>query len=132
MAKRILDTSWLITHWLNYSATSSTARTPESMEQLGKQLIDLRGTKFIATPVFIEMVAGVQSAAELKLTLAYLKPFVSIDEGRILPEDWQNARDYAQRVPRDGKRRQLGDCLIRAIADRCRCEVDRLDKRFPQ
>lgn len=35
-----------------------------------------------------------------------------------LQEDWKKARQIAERVPRNGKPRQLGDCLIRAIAAR--------------
>jgi predicted nucleic acid-binding protein len=36
-----------------------------------------------------------------------------------------------RRVPPDGSRRQMGDCLIRAIADRLNAEVLTRDAGFP-
>jgi predicted nucleic acid-binding protein len=78
------------------------------------------------------MVAGVTSSHELKLTQAYLAPFEIIDEGRIPKKDWDKAKDMAQRVAPSGGKRQLGDCLVRAIAKRLNCEVLTLDKGFPR
>jgi predicted nucleic acid-binding protein len=49
----------------------------------------------------------------------------------ILPEDWQEAIRIASRVPRSPAPRQLGDCLIRAIAHRLKYEVFTSDMNFP-
>jgi hypothetical protein len=84
------------------------------------------------SPVYIEFVAGVQSKADLEPALAYLSEFDILDEGKILQQDWEKARQYAAWVPKDGKPRQLGDCLIPAIATRLRYEVHTLDKRLPR
>jgi predicted nucleic acid-binding protein len=96
------------------------------------KLIDLHGSCRIPTPVYIEMVAGVTNADELKITQAYLDPFEIVDEGNLPKEDWKEAKFMAQRVSPKGGKRQLGDCLVRAIAKRLHCEVLTLDWRFPQ
>jgi hypothetical protein len=89
------------------------------------------GTQAIVTPVFIEFVAGTRGEHELKVARAFLGEFRIADEGAILYEDWITARRFAERIPRDAKPRQLGDCLIRAIAKRLRRDVISLDRGFP-
>ena len=86
----------------------------------------------IVTPVFLEFIGGVRSAAELQLAETYLNQFHVVDNGKVLEEDWQEAERIARRVPRDGTPRQLGDCLIRAIANRLRYDVSTIDQRFPR
>jgi predicted nucleic acid-binding protein len=130
MAKRIFDTSYLVGHWRAFPKTSR--RTAENMRSWAGRLIDLYGSSRITTPVYIEMVAGATSSDELKLTQAYLDPFEIVDEGKIPKEDWDEARCLAQRVAPNGGKRQLGDCLVRAIARRLHCEVLTLDRRFPR
>jgi len=132
MAQLILDTSVLIRHWndsrggrpFNQLAEQDTARWAD-------QLIDIRQTNWIVTPVYVEMVAGVRSKQELRLAWAYLERFEVIDENVIPADDWRDATRIAQRVPRDGKPRQLGDCIIRAIANRLNCDVVSFDDSFP-
>lgn len=102
------------------------------MEAWARGLIALEATNAILTPVYIEMVAGVTSSQELRLTRAFLKPFNIADEGKILAQDWDRAREIAQRVPFDKRKRQLGDCLISAIAKRLKSEVVTREKRFPR
>ncbi len=86
----------------------------------------------IVTPVVVEFVAGARKSRELELFRAFLACFDVIDRGQILPADWQAARRVAERIPRDGKPRQLGDCLIRAIARRLNYEIDTADQTFPR
>jgi predicted nucleic acid-binding protein len=131
MARRILDTSVILRHWLECGGYSGQTKKDE-VREWAKKLIEIRGTNLIVTPVLIEMLAGANTAAELDLLRAYLEQFRVIDERKIPAQDWSKAQDYAQRVPRRGNRRQLGDCLIRAIADRLHYDVDTLDKRFPR
>jgi hypothetical protein len=78
------------------------------------------------------MGAGVTSADELKLTQAYLAPFEIADAGKIPKGDWDEARNMAQRVAATGGKRQLGVCLVRAIAKRLGCEVLTVDRGFPR
>ena len=135
MVRRIFDTSILISDWHQNAGKRPKRGSKRQFETWGnqraKELIELHGSDLIATPVAIEFIAGVQSSDELRLARAFLKPFRVMDDGRILSEDWKEAERLAARVPSDGRRRQLGDCLIRAIADRLNCEVLSLDKGFP-
>ncbi len=78
------------------------------------------------------MVAGATNRQELRLTQAFLEEFRCIDSGRIPQQDWTEAVRLAQRVPRDGSPRQLGDCLIQAISKRLRHQVATHDARFPR
>ena len=130
MAKRIFDTSYLITHWKAFP--KRTKRTPQSFRSWSEKLISQHKTHLIVTPVYIEMVAGVMSSDNLNLTRAYLDPFLIVDEGRIPKDDWDEAKRMAQRVAPKGGTRQPGDCLIRAIANRLNCDVLTFDKEFPK
>jgi predicted nucleic acid-binding protein len=97
-----------------------------------KEIITRYDTNAIVTPVYIEVIAGVQNQRELQLTREFLDCFQCVDMRRILPQDWNEVIRLAQRIPRNGKPRQLGDCLIRAIANRLRYEVETSDERFPK
>jgi predicted nucleic acid-binding protein len=68
----------------------------------------------------------------LQLTQAFLSEFRVIDAGTIPRSDWESATRRAKRIPRDGKPRQLGDCLIRAIAERLHYDLETFDKRLRQ
>jgi hypothetical protein len=132
MIKKILDTSILLGHWQRCRA----GRRLEDfsiidVQDWARELIELRQTNRIVAPVEIEMLAGVTFRYELQLTRAFLDMFVILDERRIPEQDWSEARRLAQRVPRDGQPRQLGDWLIRAIANRLRHDVDTFDSSFP-
>ena len=130
MAKSIFDTSYLIGHWHAWPKT--TKRTVENMRSWSERLVAQYRTRRIVTPVYIEMVAGVTSSDELRLTQAYLAAFEIIDQGNIPKGDWDEAKIMAQRVAPEGGKRQLGDCLVRAMAKRLNCEVWTADRRFPR
>jgi predicted nucleic acid-binding protein len=95
-------------------------------------MIELEGTRAIVTPVRIEFICGAQSSTELELYEFFLEAFDVIDEGRILQDDWKEALRIARRVPRSGRKRQLGDCLIAAIARRLNWEVMTDEIGFPK
>jgi len=115
-------------------------------EQLARRLIEIYDTKAIVSPVEIEVLAGVRDPHELKLTEVFLGQFEIIDQRHIPPQDWEQASRIAKRVlrydrdvsRRDRKRRrqanpktelrQLGDCLITAIANRLHYEPITDDK----
>ncbi len=139
MPKRILDTNILIAHFKGLKPLAE--RGPSDAEDWARVLIQDKGTNAIVSPVEIEILVGVQDPHELELTEAFLRPFAIIDERRVLPEDWEEARRIAKRVvrydrevPRRHRRRprernpktesrDFGDCLITAIASRLNCEV---------
>jgi predicted nucleic acid-binding protein len=131
MRQKVLDTSVLLTHWRNRCGNSLERITRKDAEKFARELIALRRSDCIVTPVFLEMVCGTRSKHELDVTHAYLDQFKILDKGKVLPQDWEEARRIGERVPRDGKRRQLGDCLIRAIARRFGFDVDTSDRGFP-
>jgi predicted nucleic acid-binding protein len=129
MSRRILDTSVLCRHWRVKRAKAKSFDLA-AVQRWARELIDVRETDAVVTPVEIEFVAGAQSARELKLLQTFLACFKNLDQGRISPADWEKAREPAGRVPPDGTPRKLGDCLIYALAIRFRCEVDAHDEDF--
>jgi predicted nucleic acid-binding protein len=130
MAGRILDTSLLIRHWRDRAVGSLGNWKPENAGQWSDELIAIRRADAIVSPVYVEFVAGVRSSHELLLARAYLAKFRIVDAWNVTAEDRAMARQFAERVPKDGKPRQLGDCLIRAVAERLNFDVDRIDVRF--
>jgi hypothetical protein len=78
MPKRLLDSNVLINHYRAYPR--GRARTPETMRKWAEALVGLRGTRFIATPVYIEVVGGAQSPLDLRMVQAFLTAFHIIDE----------------------------------------------------
>ena len=132
MARRILDTNVLINHWgREFSKTRPSTLTLKDARRSAEKLIELQSSNTILTPVYLEFLCGKGSEHEVTLAKAFLSKFEIADGGRILDQDWQNAKRIAARVPRDGLRRQMGDCLIRAICDRLKLEVFTFEKRFP-
>jgi len=114
-----------------------------------QRLIENKGTNAIVSPIVIEMLAGVRDSHELSLTEAFLDEFDVVDERRIPPQDWDLAGIIAKRVlkydrqvPRRSRRRDreqnprtqardLGDCLIAAIALRLHYAVLSDDRGIP-
>jgi predicted nucleic acid-binding protein len=132
MRKRVLDSSILINYWHLRRRKPLEKVRVEDVEAWASDLVTLYDTDAIVTPVYVEVVAGVTSAHELELARAYLAQFRVIDGGQVLASDWLEARRIAERIPRDRRRRQLGDCLIRAIANRFNYTVETSETRFPQ
>lgn len=125
---RILDTNVLINHWRRFDS-KGLKRTAGEMKAHAEELIEIQGTNLIVSPVLIEFLAGATSSDELKLYLAFLQPFKNFDNGDIPPRDWKQSERFAKWV-KDGRRRKLGDCLIKAIAERLNCDVITGDPDF--
>jgi len=132
MVRRILDTSVLIDHWRTFRSRTAGNMTKPDAHACAEQLIRVQDTNWIVPPVEVEFLAGVRSQNELELAEAFLARFQVPENGEVRAVDWREARRLACRVPRDGKARDLGDCLIRAIASRIRAHTLSLDKRFPR
>jgi predicted nucleic acid-binding protein len=129
--RRILDTSRLVSFWRgklrkNHWPDVDRARS------WAAELIRLEATAAIVTPVRIEFLCGASSSDQLRIYEAFLELFDVIDNGQIGPSDWEAATRLARRIPRSGKPRQLGDCLIRAIASRLRYDVMTNEVDFPR
>jgi len=132
MPRRILDTNILINFWGDQTkGRKSKDIAPRDARKWAKQLVKLQATNGVLTPIYIEYICGQSTAHETKLAREFLDEFEIVDEGKILDQDWEDAKRIAQRIFRDGKRRQLGDCLIRAICNRLRLDVLTVDRRFP-
>jgi len=131
MPKRILDTGRLINFWHSKLQGGSLDNVTQDMVKgWARELVNLRESNAIVSPVEVEFLAGARNGHELELFRAFLAVFEVVDAGHTLPQDWQKAKQFAQRVPHDGKRRQMGDCLIKGIAERFKRDVDSPDKRF--
>jgi predicted nucleic acid-binding protein len=129
--RSILDSSKLIGHWRRRYSHRRRPLTPVLITAWATELIELNRTNAIVTPVAVEFLGGFTNRDELHWGEMFLDHFQCIDKQEIPEEDWDNTRRLARRVPRTGKRRQLGDCLIRAIADRLRYQVLTDDQGFP-
>lgn len=128
MRHRAFDTNYLIGAWRD---PRPPADLTESRARARRFVRDM-GTALNMTPVRIEFLCGATSARERVLLEAFLEQFEIADGGDVRPEAWREAERLAARVPRDGKPRQLGDCLIRAIASRLRLDVLTSDLGFPR
>ncbi len=127
MLPKILDTNRLIRHW-----QAARPRTLAAARQAARDLCQRHGTSAIVTPVVIEFLGGMRDKDELARARAFLSELHIIDEGRILPEDFVNARALAERIPFIFRPRTFADCLIRAIADRLHYDVDTADAGMPR
>jgi len=127
MKRTVLDTSVLISYWMKHALFK---KSDTHVRIAARHLIKLQDTNAIVTPVYIECVSGAKTGNELRLMRVFLREFNIIDEWHVSDADWKKACNGAERVPPDGKPRQLGDCLIKAIADRLNHEVFSFDNRF--
>jgi predicted nucleic acid-binding protein len=127
MTRDLLDSSILIHFWCTRRLGE---KSKAEVQQEAQALIGEQGTDSILTPIYIEVVAGARTPRELELTQAFLAEFRIADEGEILKGDWLRAREEAERIPADGRKRQLPDCLIKAIAQRLGRRVVSLDRSF--
>jgi predicted nucleic acid-binding protein len=130
-ARRILDTSRLISFWTRTCSRRGRPNVNEAQDWAA-ELINLEGTDAILTPVRIEFICHANSRELLEVYEAFVDRFMLVDRGQIGPDDWEFAIRLARRVPRSGKPRQLGDCLIRAIATRLRYDVMTNETDFPR
>lgn len=104
------------------------------MRRWAARLIEARGSDAITSPTVIEMLCGTRQKHELDLTRVFLSKFRVIDEGHITEQDVIRAKHLAAELRHRGQTppRDLVDCLIRAIAQRLKCDIDTNDSRFPR
>lgn len=132
MRKRLLDTNILSEHWKRNGGRRAEGQSAEDVRKWANELIGMYGGAAIVTPVYIEFICGATSQREMQLAESYLGVFQIADKGDMRPDDWVEATRIARRIPYSGKPRQLGDCLIRAVANRLRMDVISGDRGFPR
>ena len=130
MSRRLLDTNILCVCWRRTAPWDLSTVSEEDARRWARNLIEFEETNAVASPVVLEILGGVRTKRELVLTETFLSEFRVIDNGKVLREDWDEAKRSARRVPPDGKPRDLGDCLIQSIAKRLRYDVRTFDRRF--
>lgn len=133
MSRRVLDSNRLINHWrLRESEKGSGETVPEVWAD---ELIRLHRTRLIVSPVYLEFLVHADSSDRVKLYERFLSRFEILDGWEIRSADLTEALRLARWIPRNRrhrKPRQLGDCLIKAIANRFGCEVDTAERDFPR
>jgi predicted nucleic acid-binding protein len=133
MHRFVLDTNVLIAHWRRSRKGKPISEIKATeVGDWARRLIDVERTSAVVTPVVVEFLCGISQQSELNLARSYLKPFQVIDNGKMLVGDWREAERLAARVPPSGRPRDLGDCLIRAIAARLHYEVRTFDRGMPR
>jgi predicted nucleic acid-binding protein len=135
MRPKVFDNSVLCHWWRQWSKELGAEPDERVAVDWARRLAAQYKADAIVTPVRIEFICGARNRAELDAFRAFLSRFRVIDEGRVLAEDWAEAERLAAWTPRHGRRhkrrRQLGDCLIRAIAKRLKHDVLTFDTGFP-
>jgi hypothetical protein len=141
---RILDSNILIGHLRGLK--NKAASGPGAALAHADDLIRSKESNCIVTPVLIEVLAGTSDPHDLALTEAFLSRFEIVDKRSITKADWKEAERIAKRVVRQDRKvprqlqkrgpqqrprtggRDLGDCLILAIANRLHYDVDSNDQ----
>jgi predicted nucleic acid-binding protein len=126
MPTQTLDTNLLIDHFNRHRPLDG--KSEKDAERWGRELIDDRDTKAILSPVEVEFLCGVVDEHEMRLREAFLRPFEVVDGHKTLPEDWKEARRVAKHPGYQPRSRDLGDCLLVAIASRLNLEIKTDDK----
>ena len=128
---RVLDTNVLLKKWAHDGLFRRTVKEAVIRES-ARELINLYDSDLIITPVEIELLAGTRNQDELRRMRIFVGEFRLADGGRITQDDWEKAKQIAQRVPADarqsGYRRQLCDCLFRAVCARLNFDPFTFDK----
>lgn len=120
---RVLDTNPLIAHWCRSRKGPLASYSRDDAARWASRLMELDGTSAVLTPIVIEFLCGARDGHELDLYRAFLSQFEVVDLGNVTQADLQKAQEIASRIPKNGKPRDLGDCLIAAIAGRLGYEV---------
>ena len=131
MARRILDTSVLVQHWKRSGGHAAHVSQSADVRAWADELAKLYGTRAIVSPVYLEFICGTTTREQLELARRFLSEFEIIDHWQVRTDDLREAQRIAERIPRSGRRRQLGDCLIRALANRLSHDVVTHEKAFP-
>lgn len=124
--KRVLDTNILIEHFQTMRPLDG--KGADDALACAKQLIKDRDSDAIVSPVEVEFLCGVLNQPEMRLREAFLHAFRVIDDRKTLPQDWHEARRLAKHPGFHARPRDLGDCLIVAIAERLHHEIASFDK----
>ena len=127
MARRVIDTNRLIQIY-----RLAKVKTEDEAREAASARLRANPDDGVLTPIRIEMLVGTRDKAETRRTEVFLAQFVVFDNGRILPQDWEEAERLAKWVPAGGRARDAVDCLILAICTRLKLDIDTEDTGFPR
>lgn len=96
------------------------------LEQTLDALLE-NGQVATAAVIMAELIQGARGAKDTEKLKAYLKPLHWISSG---DEHWEEAGKISNKLRQSGKRINLTDCYIAALADSAQSEVYTLDKHF--
>lgn len=131
MPARVLDTNYLIRIWHGRFPGRARVDSEVSAVRVARDWLRDFPQDVIVTPVRLEFQGGSRDRDELRRCDLFLAEFHVLDEGRIVPADWQQAERLARRVPRDGRSRGAIDCLVRAICIRLHADMATDDTGVP-
>lgn len=123
MKSRVLDTNILIELWHGRLPGVKPVRSEESATEVPRKWLKMYPNDGILTPVRLEFLGGTRNKDELKLAVIFLGKFDLLDEGEVLPEDWEEAERVARRIKGKGRARDAIDCLILAICKRINADL---------
>lgn len=134
MARRALDSNYLFEIWHGRMPPSGKRRKVDSVASArgaAQAWLKDSPTDGIVTPVKLEFFGARLSPDELAWADELLSQFALLDQGRVLPEDWDLAERLARRVPWTGRKRGVVDCLCIAICKRLNLEFRTHDTGTP-
>lgn len=125
MARLCLDTQILILDFNRHKPL--TGKSEKDAQEWARSLIDQYQAPWSVSPVEVEFLCGISNEHERRLREAYFAQFQIADGHSTTPVDWQEARRIAKHAGHEPKPRDLGDCLILAIAKRLRLSIETRD-----
>lgn len=133
MRPRVIDSNILLALWHGRfpSPTKVKVRTKPTAQLVAGAWLKLNPGDGGLTPIRLELVGGSLDRDAVRLTDYFLDLFPLFDDGDVRREDWDAAARLARRVPFEPRPRGAMDCLIRAICQRLRLDLETQDTGVP-
>ncbi len=133
MRPRVIDSNILLALWHGRfpSPTKVKVRTKPTAQLVAGAWLKLNPGDGVLTPIRLELVGGSLDRDAVRLTDYFLDLFPLFDDGDVRREDWDAAARLARRVPFEPRPRGAMDCLIRAICQRLRLDLETQDTGVP-
>ncbi len=133
MRLRVIDSNILLALWHGRypSPTTLKVRTRPTAKLVAAAWLKIYPGDGVLTPIRLELTGGGLDRAAVQLTDYFLDLFPLFDGGDVRREDWDTASRLARRVPFEPRPRGAVDCLIRAICQRLRLDLETQDTGVP-